>query len=239
VFAPLRGARIEREELLDGGWRRAKNASWGGSTEKRRSSVAWSIEGRYFENCSCEVVCPCAVSFPLGADYDRCRLAFVFHVDSGDVEGVDVSGLTLVIVGDAPKDMLQGDWRVGVLIDDSASDDQVEKLGAVFSGALGGPMAAVSGLIGEQLGAERIPIEFSSHHGRHTLKVDGEQVSVEDVVPSGAEVGEPARLTGLTYPISSELAIAKSTEDSGISAFGITFGGGGRSGFSSRFSWAG
>ena len=202
--------------------------------------MAWAIEGRYFENCSCEVVCPCTASLALGADYDHCRVALVFHVDSGEVDGVDVSGLTLAAVAETPKYMHEGNWRLGVLIDDSASDEQAEKLGAVFSGQLGGPMAALSGLIGEQLGVERVPMEFSSTDGHHVLEVgDGGKVSVDDVVPFGSETGEPARLTGVFHPASSELNIAKATDDSSITAFGLEINNSGKSGFSSRFSWAG
>jgi hypothetical protein len=201
--------------------------------------MAWSIEGRYFENCSCEVVCPCTASLALGADYDRCRVALVFHVDSGDVEGVDVSGVTLAAIGDAPKFMHEGNWRLGVLIDDAASDEQAEKLGAVFGGQLGGPMEALGGLIGEALGVERVPMQFSSENGQHSLKVgDLGQVAVQDVVPFGVESGEAARLTGIFHPAGSELTISKADPDSGFTAFGIAAGGGGKSGFSTRFAWA-
>lgn len=201
--------------------------------------MAWSIEGRYFENCSCEVVCPCTASLALGADYDRCLLALVFHVDSGDVEGVDVAGVTLAAIGDAPKFMHEGNWRLGVLIDDAASDEQAEKLGAVFSGQLGGPMEALGGLIGEALGVERVPMQFASENGQHSLKVgDLGQVAVQDVVPFGVENGEAARLTGIFHPAGSELTISKAEPDSGLTAFGIAAGGGGKSGFSTRFAWA-
>ena len=66
--------------------------------------MAWSIEGRYFENCSCEVVCPCTASLALGADYDYCRVALVFHIDSGEVDGVDRQALG-VLVQDFPDQM--------------------------------------------------------------------------------------------------------------------------------------
>jgi hypothetical protein len=201
--------------------------------------MAWSIQGRYFENCSCEVVCPCTASLALGADSDYCRAILAFHVDKGDVDGVDVSGLTLAVVADTPKFMHEGNWRLGVLIDDSASEEQAEKLGAVFSGQLGGPMAALSGLVGEQLGVERVPMEFSSSGGKHRLKV-GEmgQAAVEDVVSFGKEDGVPARLSGIFHPVASDLTIAKAAGDSGVTAFGITFGGPAKAGFSREFSWA-
>jgi hypothetical protein len=200
--------------------------------------VAWQLDGRYFENCSCEVVCPCTASLALGADYDHCRVALVFHVDSGEIEGVDVSDLTLVAVAETGKYMHEGNWKLGVLIDDRASDEQAEKLGAVFAGALGGPMGALSGLVTEQLGVERAPMELSSENGRHKLRVgDFGQVSVEDVIPFGLDA--PARLSGIFHPAGSELTIAKAADDSEVTAFGRKFGGGGKSAFSHPFAWAG
>jgi len=98
----------------------------------------------------------------------------VFHVDSGEVDGVDVSGLTVAAVADTPKVMSEGNWRLGVLIDDAASDEQAEKLGGVFGGQLGGPMEALGPLIGEMLGSERVPIEVSNDGGTHRVKIGDE-----------------------------------------------------------------
>jgi hypothetical protein len=202
--------------------------------------MAWSIEGRYFENCSCEVVCPCTASLALGADYDHCRLALVFHVDSGEVEGVDVSGLTVAAVGESPKYMHEGNWRLGVLMDEAASDEQAEKLGAVFSGQLGGPMEALGPLVSEQLGVERVAMQLSSENGHHKLTVgDMGQVEVDDVVPFGSESGEPAKLADIFHPAGSTLTVAKASDASGVSAFGLEFGGPGKSGFSTHFAWSG
>src|SRR5512132_1326897 len=111
--------------------------------------MAWTLEGTYFETCSCDVVCPCATSLALGADYDRCRVTLVFNVVDGDVEGTDVSGLHVAAVADTPKVMTEGNWRLGVFIDANATDEQFEKLVQVFSGQLGGPMGALAPLVGE------------------------------------------------------------------------------------------
>src|SRR5947209_12954599 len=114
--------------------------------------MPWSIEGRYFENCSCEVVCPCTASLALGADNDYCRVALVFHVDSGQVDGVDVSGTTVAAVAESGRYMHEGNWKLGLLIDESASEEQADKLQGVFTGQLGGPMGALTGLVSEVLG---------------------------------------------------------------------------------------
>jgi len=164
-------------------------------------------------------------------------VTLVFNVTDGDVDGTDVGGLTVAAIADTPKVMTDGDWRLGVFIDDKASDEQAEKLGGVFSGALGGPMAGLGPLIGENLGVERAPIEVREEGLTHSVRI-GEAVDfeVEDVVPFGVESGEPARLTGIFHPAGSELTISRATRSS-ISAFGIEYEG--KAGFSaSHFAWA-
>ena len=199
--------------------------------------MAWNLAGSYFETCSCDVVCPCTASLSLGATRDRCNVTLVFNVKNGEVDGTDVSGLTVAAVCDTPKVMSEGDWRVGVVIDATASDEQAEKLGGVFSGALGGPMEALGPLIGENLGVERLPIEVDEDGLKHSVRI-GEEIDfeIEDVVPFGVESGEPARITGIFHPAGSELTVSRATR-SKINAFGIQYEG--KSGFStSEFSWA-
>ena len=199
--------------------------------------MAWTLEGTYFETCSCEVVCPCTVSLSLGADYDRCRVTLVFNITQGEVEGTDVSGLKVAAIADTPKVMSEGNWRLGVFIDAAASDDQVDKLGGVFGGQLGGPMAALGPLVSENLGVERAAIEVGEEGLRHSVKIgDDIDFEIEDIVPFGVESGEPARVTGIFHPVASELTIAKATR-SRINAFGIDYEG--KAAFSSsRFAWA-
>jgi len=198
--------------------------------------VAWKLEGRYFENCPCDVVCPCTASLDIGADTERCTPALVFHIDSGEIDGVDVSGLNVIAVADTPRVMTEGDWRLGVILDAAASDEQAEKLGAVFGGQLGGPMEGLAGLIGENLGVERASIDVKEEGLRHSVKIgDSIDFEIEDVVSFGVESGEPARLVGIFHPAGSEVTISKATR-SRINAFGIEYDG--KSGFSSsQFSW--
>ena len=199
--------------------------------------MSWKLEGSYFETCSCDVVCPCTASFALGATNDRCRVVLVFHVTGGDVEGVDVGGLTVAAVADTPKVMSEGNWRLGVFIDAAASDEQAEKLGAVFSGALGGPMQALGPLIGENLGVQRAPIEVHEDGLRHSVRIgDAVDAEIEDVVPFGVQSGEPVKLTGIFHPAGSELTVARATRSS-IDAFGIQYEA--KAAFStSQFAWA-
>ena len=199
--------------------------------------MSWKLEGSYFETCSCNVVCPCTASLALGATHERCRVTLVFNVKDGQVQGTDVSGLTVAAVADTPKLMSEGNWRIGVFIDAAASDEQAEKLGGVFSGALGGPMQALEPLIGENLGVQRAPIEVQEDGLRHSIRIgDAVDFEIEDVVPFGVDTGQPARLTGIFHPAGSELNVAQATR-SKIDAFGIQYEG--NAAFStSQFSWA-
>jgi hypothetical protein len=199
--------------------------------------MSWNIEGSYVETCSCELICPCNASFAHGATYDYCRVVLVFKIASGDVDGTDVAGLTVAAVAETPKVMTEGNWRLGVFIDEAGSDEQAEKLGAVFGGQLGGPMEMLAPLIGENLGVERAPIEVRDDGLRHSVRIgDGVDFEIEDVVPFGIETGEPLRLTGLFHPAGSELTVAEARR-SDIEAFGIAFEG--KSSLStSHFAWA-
>ncbi len=134
---------------------------------------------------------------------------------------------------------MRRDWRLGVFIDDAASDEQAAKLGAVFGGELGGPMEALGPLIGENLGVERAPIDFSSEGGNHNLRVgEAIEVEVEDIVPFGSESGKPARLVDIFHPANSELTLGQA-KSSRVNAFGMDFANDpGTSGFSTTFSWA-
>jgi hypothetical protein len=172
-----------------------------------------------------------------GATNDYCRLTLIFHVKDGEVEGVDVSGLTVAAITETPKVMTDGNWRLGVFIDAAASDEQAEKLGGVFSGALGGPMEALGPLVGENLGVQRVPIEVREDGLRHSVKIgDAVDFEIEDIVGFGVESGEPARLVGIFHPAGPDLTVAHATR-SQIDAFGISYEG--KAAFSrSEFAWA-
>jgi hypothetical protein len=201
--------------------------------------MAWQLEGTYFENCSCDMVCPCTTSgLTMPADQDRCRVVLSFHVERGAVDGVDVSDKTVVLVADTPPVMADGNWRVGLVIDAAASPEQAEKLGAVFGGQAGGPMALLSPLIGELIGMESAPIEYVNNGRVHSIRV-GEliDIEIEDFVPPQTPDGDVERLTGMFHPANSTLTIAKANR-SRVDAFGLSFANEGKNGHWAPFSWA-
>jgi hypothetical protein len=199
--------------------------------------MSWNLRGSYVETCSCDLICPCNASLDHGATYDFCRVTLCFNIREGQVEGVDIAGRRVAIIADTPKVMTEGNWRVGVFVDDEAGDEQFDKLVGVFSGALGGPMAGLAPLIGEMLGVERAAIEITEDGLSHSVRVgDVIDFEIEDIVPFGVETGEPVRFNGMFHPVGSDLTIAEAKR-SRINAFGIAYDG--KTGISkSDFTWA-
>lgn len=131
--------------------------------------MAYELEGRLLEVCTCNVLCPCWV----GEDPDNgtCDGVLAWRVDQGTVDGTNVSGHTLVILTHIPGNILQGNWRVRVYVDDQASPEQKEALLNVWTGKLGGPVADLAKLVGEVIAVEQVPISFEVKGVDGTLKV--------------------------------------------------------------------
>jgi hypothetical protein len=199
--------------------------------------MSWNLRGSYVETCSCELMCPCNLSLDHGATYDFCRVTLVFNLREGSIEGTDIGGLKVAAIADTPKVMTEGNWRLGVFVDNRATDEQFDKLVQVFGGQLGGPMAALTPLVGEMLGVERAEIDVRDDGLRHSVRVGSViDFEVEDIVPFGVETGEPVRFDGMFHPVGSNLTMAEARR-SRINAFGIQYEG--KTALStSDFSWA-
>jgi hypothetical protein len=198
--------------------------------------MAYSMKGTYFENCTCDVACPCSVSnLTLPATYDRCRIVLAFHVDEGEVDGVDVADTCVAMFADTPKQMTDGGWRVGVFVDEAASEEQRGKLMSVFSGEQGGPPALFGPFMGEMLGVEVVPIEFKDEGRKHSVRIgDAIDIEVEDF--AGADERGPTTLGNIVHPANSTLALARATR-SRIAAWGFELDLTGKNGHSASFSW--
>ena len=133
--------------------------------------MSYEMEGDLLEVCNCGVLCPCWI----GEDPDNgtCDSVMGYHIRSGSVDGVDVSGHTIAMLVHIPGNVLAGGWKVAVLVDDKASEAQADAIVNAFSGKLGGPLADTASLIGELAGVERAPIIFDVKEGKGTLKIEG------------------------------------------------------------------
>lgn len=152
--------------------------------------MSYQLEGSILEVCNCKVLCPCWI----GEDPDQgaCDSVLAYHFDRGEVEGVDVSGLTLGLIAHIPGNVLKGGFRVVVVMDDRATPEQEAAVLKAWRGDLGGPLKDLSRLIGEVVAVERAPIDFAVAQGKGTLRI-GQSVSA-DVEPYRGPSGEVTTL---------------------------------------------
>ena len=168
--------------------------------------MEYLLEGKILEACSCGAPCPCwNGGDPHGGSCDSMN---VYHYDRGSISGIDVSGLTLVLVNQIPGNIMHGNWNVVAYVDSKATPEQKAAILAAHTGWLGGPLADFANLIAEVRGVYDVPIEFGVAAGKATIRVGGvlsaelqpdlatrdrpmEQVdSMFCTVPASAPVGE-------------------------------------------------
>ena len=185
------------------------------------ASSTWSLEGRYFETCNCDYLCPC-ISSNLTAvpDNGDCKVALAFQIDRGEKDGTSLDGLAFIVVAHAPGAMGQGNWTVGLIVDQRASDAQANAIVAIASGQAGGPMALLAPVIGKFAGVERRPIKFTVDGQRYAVTAGDLVDQACEGVTAGPQAKEPMALVNTGHPVNSTLALARATR-SRMHAFGI------------------
>lgn len=121
--------------------------------------MSWSLNGHWYESCSCKMVCPCNFG-PAEPDQGWCSAVMVLTVDGGNLDSVDLSGAKAAIALEAPGDFVSGVDRARLYVDDSASPAQADALERIFGGKLGGPWEAINTMIKEWLPSSRAQIEI-------------------------------------------------------------------------------
>lgn len=202
--------------------------------------AAWRVEGQYMETCNCQFLCPCITSNLTATPTDgECKAAVALKIDRGEKDGVQLDGLACIVMLHAPSAMADGNMTVGLIIDERADDAQAEAIGAIASGAAGGPMALLAPLVGRMAGIEKRPIRFERDGMAHTV-VAGELVDQRCVgLPGGANPNEPMVVDNTAHPANTRLALARA-EHSRFHAFGIDWddASGTRNGHFAPFAWS-
>ena len=145
------------------------------------SGADWHIKGDYFETCNCDYLCPCIFTNMTAMPTDGiCKVAIVLDIAEGHYGDVQLGGVTFVTAAMVAGPMGDGNWTVGLIIDDEASDSQVDAIGRICSGDEGGPMALMAPLIGTFAGIERAPIAIE----RRKM---GFSITAGDLLSHGAE----------------------------------------------------
>lgn len=201
----------------------------------------WHVNGEYMETCNCSFLCPCITSSLAAVPTEgECKAAVAMRIDRGEKDGVKLDGLSFIVMMHSPGAMGAGNMTVGLIVDERASDAQVEAIKGIATGSAGGPMAGLAPLVGRVAGVERRPIQF---------EIDGLKRSVRagDLVDQACEgVASPVvpdqaiGIDNTLHPVNSRVSLARATR-SVMHVFGIDWDDstGSRNGHFAPFSWSG
>lgn len=201
----------------------------------------WHLTGDYFENCNCDVICPCLISSgaPRTArpTQGTCDVALLFHIDRGRYDQVALDGLNVVIVAHMPGRLADGNWTVAAYIDERADEPQTAALGAIFTGAEGGPMAAFAPFIGTTLGMKKTPISYSIDGKSRKAEIPGvlslAVAPLQTMHPSGES------WVAIGNPIAPDkLGLAIGSPGCTFSDYGMHWDNSGKNGFYAPIDWA-
>ena len=131
--------------------------------------MGYQLEGRLLEVCNCRVLCPCWIGED--PDFKTCDTIIAWHFDKGTINGVDVSDRTIALFAHVPGNILQGNWRAAVYLDNRVTPAQEDAILAVYTGKLGGPVGDLVKLVSEVVSVEKVPITFAVEGGKGTLQV--------------------------------------------------------------------
>lgn len=201
----------------------------------------WQLSGDYFENCSCDVVCPCLISpaAPLTMQPSQgvCNVALIFHIDRGSYDGTSLDGLNVAVVGHTPGAMADGNWTLAAYIDERADDQQTAALGAIFGGAEGGPMAAFAPLVGTHLGMQKVAIHYAIHGKTRSAEIPGIMRMTVEPIPTMHTSGEIWAAFG--HPVAPDkLALGIGAKDSTFADHGMRWDNSGKNGHYAPISWS-
>jgi hypothetical protein len=103
--------------------------------------VSWHLTGSYVEACNCEPICPCRrIDGESGgrSTHGICLGVMSWLIEHGEIDGVDVGSLPVVIAMRFDDDETCSPWRWILYVPEEADKLQRTALAAVFSGGLGG-----------------------------------------------------------------------------------------------------
>ena len=206
------------------------------------TTPSWQVSGQYFETCSCDFVCPCLPGgMAVRPTKGSCNFAMAFAVDRGSFGPVSLDGLGFIVLGFTPEEMGKGNWSVGLIADEKASAEQRDAMTAIASGAAGGPMAALSGLIGKFLGVQSSPIRFDRSGLKWSVKAsDFVDMAAEGAKGINPDNPEPMHLDNTGHPASDRIALAHASK-SRVRALGLAWedASGRNNGQYAPFAWSG
>ncbi|MDQ6827344.1 MAG: DUF1326 domain-containing protein [Gemmatimonadota bacterium] len=188
------------------------------------TTPSWKASGQYYETCNCDFVCPCVPGrLAVSPTKGTCNFAMAFQIERGTYGTITLDGLGFIVLGLTPEAMGKGNWSVGVIADERASAEQRDAITAIASGSGGGPMAALSPLVGTFLGVEFAPIRFERSGAQWSVTAASlVDMSAEGAMGINPAATEPLYLDNTGHPAANRFALARALK-SHVGALGLSW----------------
>jgi hypothetical protein len=204
------------------------------------AAASWKVSGQYYETCNCDFMCPCILQqMEPEPTEGTCIFAMGYQIENGTFGSTSLDGLGFIVLGFTPEAMGKGNWSVGLVIDDRATAEQRDAITAIASGAAGGPMAGLSGLIGNFLGVESAPIQFARDGAKWSVTAPNlVDIAGQPAMGLNPEATEPIYLDNIGHPVANRIALARGLKMH-VNALGLSWNhtNGNKSGAYAPFSW--
>ncbi len=103
--------------------------------------IEWRIKGRELANCNCSYGCPCQFNaLPTGG---YCQAVVGFQFEMGNFGDIGLSGLRAAQIYAWPGPVHEGNGRMQIIVDESASKEQREAALRIMKGEETEPMATM------------------------------------------------------------------------------------------------
>lgn len=181
--------------------------------------MAWRISGTYVASCSCHLLCPCPVDGPPTSDDGQCHGIAVFQIADGNLDDTDLSGVNLGLVNMFPSNLTSGNWKLGIDVDENASDEQASALEQIVKGEQGGVFEQFAALTDEWLGMERGPVT-QSEGDKPSASIASNSVAFEPLPgPEGSNAETTVR--NAVFGFAEEFRVGRAPGK--VSVFGMDF----------------
>ncbi|MCA8869295.1 MAG: DUF1326 domain-containing protein [Rhodobacteraceae bacterium] len=208
------------------------------ATNSKGDPVDWKLKGELILNCNCTVFCPCVVSLGKHPPTEgHCQTWGGVRIDSGAYGDIDLGGLNIGLMIEIPGQMGRGNWKVGLFIDDRASDAAYDALVAIFSGAARGTTGLFQVLVSEVLGHERQPVRYETEGKTRHITV-GRKIEGVVYPVAGKNKDEDIVINNTEYWMGPDITVATASKGK-LRAYGRVWDFDGRSAEICQIDWHG
>ena len=201
-------------------------------------TLPWRIKGEFLLSCNCEVFCPCVISLGRARPTEGpCYSWWAIHIDEGNAGDEKLDDTNVAMFLEVPGPLAEGNWTLGLYVEEGADAAAVDALTKIFTGEAGGQTGWFSIMTANFLGTKQVPISFEKE-GK------GWRVEIPKIIGGSVEPLErpggdgPTMVTNSAYWVAPEVVVSTGTR-SRVRDWGRNWDLSGKSAEYARIEWSG